>query len=159
MIRRHGRPPEAGRRYVRRPGAYAVVLAPGGVLLTVQQTGAGPDVQLPGGGIDPGEHPVPALRREVLEETGWTLGPVRRLGAWRRFTWMPEYRIHAEKVCTVYLARAGRALGPPLEPGHAPLVLPAAEALRRLGAPGDRAFLARAAGLPAPSPAIRGGGR
>ena len=153
MIRRHGSPPARGVRHRLRPGAYAILPLDGGVLLTVQSAEDGPEVQLPGGGVDPGEQPLPALYREVLEETGWTIARPVRLGAWRRFVWMPEYRMHAEKLCAVYLARPVRRTGPPREPGHEAVVLPPEEAARRLAAPGDAAFLRAALGL-APS---RGG--
>jgi 8-oxo-dGTP diphosphatase len=105
-----------------------------------------PEFQLPGGGIDRGEQPIAALHREVAEETGWRIGEVRRLGAFRRFTYMPEYDLWAEKVCTVYLARPLRPVGPPTEAGHLAVWLPLAEALDRLGNPGDRGLLAAWAG-------------
>ena len=90
MIPRFGEPPRADVRYRMRPGAYAVLLRKGRMLITYQED---PDdeFQLPGGGIDPGEDPIPALHREVLEETGWRIGSARRMGAFRRFTYMPEY--------------------------------------------------------------------
>jgi 8-oxo-dGTP diphosphatase len=56
---------------------------------------------------------------------------------------MPEYDLWAEKLCTVYLARPVRALGPPSEPGHAAVWMPATDALGLLGNAGDRAMLAR----------------
>jgi 8-oxo-dGTP diphosphatase len=37
---------------------------------------------------------------------------------------MPEYRIWAEKLCTLYVARPIRRLGPPTEPGHTALWAP-----------------------------------
>ena len=86
MIRRFGTPPPWARRHRRRPGVYAVIRLGGGVLLTVQASGDGaPELQLPGGGVDPGEQPLAALHREVLEETGWRIAGVRRVGAFRRF--------------------------------------------------------------------------
>ena len=145
MIRRHGEAPERGRRYSLRPGVYAVLPRGGDVLCTFQEAPT-PEVQLPGGGIDPGEHPVPALHREVLEETGWTIGTPRRLGAFRRFTYMPEYDLWAEKLCTVYLALPLRRIGPPSEPGHMALWLDPAAALRMLANEGDADFLARVLG-------------
>jgi len=117
MIPRVGEPVRAGQRYRRRPGAYAVLLRGDSVLLTHQQAPE-PEFQLPGGGIDPGEHPVGALHREVLEETGWRIMLQRRLGAFRRFTYMPEYDLWAEKLCTIYLGRPVLRLGPPSEAGH-----------------------------------------
>ncbi|MES2550370.1 MAG: hypothetical protein V4630_11855, partial [Pseudomonadota bacterium] len=67
----------------------------------------------------------------------------RHLGAFRRFTYMPEYDMWAEKLCTVYLAQPVRRLGPPSEAGHTAVWLPVEEALARLGNAGDRAMLAR----------------
>jgi len=143
MIRRHGPPPDPRRSYVARPGAYAVILSGDQVLVTVQEAPRR-EMQLPGGGIDPGESPLLALHREVREETGWTIAEPRRLGAFRRFVWMPEYRMHAEKICAIYLARPGLRIGPPSEPDHHARWLPAERASRLLGNAGDAAFLAAA---------------
>ncbi|MCX7646702.1 MAG: NUDIX hydrolase [Rhodobacteraceae bacterium] len=140
MIRRFGERVEAGRRYVRRPGVYAVLWRAGEVLLTHQAEPV-PEFQLPGGGLDPGEQPIAALHREVFEETGWTMALGRRLGAFRRFTYMPEYDLWAEKICTVYLARPVRRLGPPAEAGHTAVWAPLAVACRIVGNEGDRRFL------------------
>lgn len=145
MIRRHGEPVKPGQLYTRRPGVYAILLQ-GDHILATHQAEPVPEFQLPGGGIDPGEQPIPALHREVFEETGWKMAVTLRLGAFRRFTYMPEYDLWAEKVCTVYLARPVRRLGPPSEPGHTAIWLPVDEALVRLGNAGDRAMLASALG-------------
>lgn len=140
MIRRFDQPPRADRRYTLRPGVYAILARDGAVLLT-HQARPWPEYQLPGGGIDRGEQPLPALHREVLEETGWTMQVRRRLGAFRRFTFMPEYDLWAEKLCTVYLARPVQRIGPPSEPGHTAVWADPAAAARMLGNPGDRHFL------------------
>ena len=141
MIRRYGEPVKPGQRYRRRPGVYAVLLRGNSILTTFQQAPV-PELQLPGGGIDAGEQPVAALHREVIEETGWKIGLIRRIGAFRRFTYMPEYDLWAEKLCTVYLARPVLCLGPPSEAGHTAVWLPVDDAVARLGNPGDRAMLA-----------------
>ena len=65
----------------------------------------------------------------------------RRLGAFRRFTFMPEYDLWAEKVCTIYLGAPVLRKGPPQEPGHMAMWLPAADAAGSLGNAGDRHFL------------------
>jgi 8-oxo-dGTP diphosphatase len=141
MIRRYGEPVKPGQRYRRRPGVYAVLLRGNSILTTFQQAPV-PEFQLPGGGIDAGEQPVAALHREVIEETGWKIDVVRRIGAFRRFTYMPEYDLWAEKLCAVYLARPILRLGPPSEAGHTAVWLPVDEAVARLGNAGDRAMLA-----------------
>ena len=143
MIRRYGEAVRRGQRYRMRAGVYAVLLD-GGALLTTHQAAPVPEFQLPGGGIDPGEDPIAALHREVMEETGWRIGKVRLLGRFRRFTYMPEYDKWAEKLCSVYLARPGLRQGPPTEPGHSAIWMAAAEGLLTLGNAGDRAMLARA---------------
>lgn len=143
MIRRYGEAVKTAQSYRRRPGVYAVLLE-GDQILTTFQDAPKPEFQLPGGGIDRGEQPIAALHREVMEETGWSIRVIRRLGAFRRFCYMPEYEFWAEKLCTIYLARPVRPIGPPTEAGHSAIWLPAIEALDLLGNAGDRAFLARA---------------
>jgi len=142
MIRRYGEAVKAGQRYTRRPGVYAVLLRGDDLLLT-HQTNPSPEFQLPGGGIDPGEHPMAALHREVIEETGWSIGDLRFLGVYRRFTYMPEYDLWAEKLCRIFLARPILRLGPPREAGHQAIWTHAENGDILLNNPGDRAMLAR----------------
>jgi 8-oxo-dGTP diphosphatase len=140
MHRRYGDAPLAGVRYTRRVGAYAILPRDGALLLTHQEEPT-PEVQLPGGGVDPHESPIQALHREVFEETGWRIARPRRLGAFRRFTFMPEYDLWAEKLCVIYVATPVRQLGPPSEPGHSALWATPGMAARMVGNPGDRAFV------------------
>lgn len=142
MNRRMGESPNAGRRYTLRPGAYAVLPRHGAVLLTCQWDGD-PDIQLPGGGIDPGESPLQALHREVFEETGWHIARPRRLGVFRRFVYMPEYTLWAEKLCHVYVARPTLRISEPTEADHEALWLDPVDAALMLGNEGDRHFLTR----------------
>ncbi|MFZ3580715.1 NUDIX domain-containing protein [Loktanella sp. DJP18] len=142
MIRRYGEVPQNGQRYGLRVGVYAILPRDGAMLMTWQGE-PHHELQLPGGGIDLGEHPLRALHREVFEETGWSISRPRRLGAFRRFTWMPEYKRHAEKLCHVYVAHPVRRLGPPSEPHHRALWLDPTVARDALANDGDAAFLAK----------------
>ncbi|MBU2960647.1 NUDIX hydrolase [Citreicella sp. C3M06] len=142
MIRRYGDAPEPARRYTLRPGAYAI-LPRDGALLVTHQSEPWPEFQLPGGGIDPGESPVQALHREVYEETGWHIARAQRLGAFRRFTYMPEYDLWAEKLCIIYAALPVRPHGAPLELGHSVRWMAPMVAAELLGNPGDRDFVRR----------------
>lgn len=140
MIRRYGTAPITGQTYKARPGAYAILPRDGRVLVTWQ---AEPhrEFQLPGGGIDPGESPVAALHREVLEETGWRIAQPRRLGAFRKFTFMPDYNIWAEKICAIYVARPVLRHSEPREAGHTAVWLTPQTFAAVLHNEGDRQFL------------------
>jgi 8-oxo-dGTP diphosphatase len=140
MIRRVGKVPQRGQRYILRPGAYVILPIGRRFLLTAETQGA-IDIQLPGGGIDPGESPLQALYREVREEIGWSITRPLRLGAFRRFVFMPEYDLWAEKLCTVFVARPTRQIHAPLEQFHETLILDANDAIASLGNDGDRMFL------------------
>ncbi|MEM8793812.1 MAG: NUDIX domain-containing protein [Pseudomonadota bacterium] len=133
-MRRIGEPWVSGKPYRDRPGAYALITGAEGLLCVVQDG----EVQLPGGGIDPGEQPLRALHREVGEETGWRIGELRRFVAFQRFAWLPDYKFWARKTQTIYLARAVRRLGPPSEPGHTPIWLAPEDAPKHLDVAGDR---------------------
>lgn len=140
-MRRFGEPVRPGQTYRQRPGAYAVIRDGDDVLVT-EQSAPQREVQLPGGGIDPGEGPVAALRRECLEETGWAIAVLRRLGAYQRFGYIPEYDLWAQKICHVYLARPVLRRGAPSEAGHRALWMPIPVAAALVASDGDRAFLA-----------------
>ena len=142
MIPRFGTPPRADKRYRMRPGAYAVLLT-GEQMLVTYQSAPHDEFQLPGGGIDPGESPTVALYREVFEETGYRIAKPRRLGAFRRFTFMPEYDLWAEKLCTIYVATPTLRIGPPSEPGHTAVWMDVEDAVAQLANDGDRHFTAQ----------------
>ncbi|WP_372610419.1 NUDIX domain-containing protein [Aquicoccus sp.] len=142
MIRRIGAPPTRLRRHVLRRGVYAILPFGRDVLLTFQMAPF-EELQLPGGGVEDGESPLHALHREVFEETGWKIASPRRLGAFRRFTYMPEYDLWAEKLCEVFIARPVRPLSDASEEDHVPVWMGADLAARELGNAGDRMFIAR----------------
>ena len=142
MTRRYGEPVRAGQRYTLRPGVYAILPRGNDMLLTFQAEPL-PEIQMPGGGIDKGESPVRALHREVFEETGWHISAPRRIGAYRRFAYMPEYDLWAEKVAHIYVATPTRCMGSPTEVGHMAMWCPMADAPDLLANTGERDFLRR----------------
>ena len=147
-MERIGEPWVAGRPYRDRIGVYGLITGPGGLLCVIQraEVDGAPieELQLPGGGLEPGEPPVAALHRELIEETGWAISTPRRVGAFQSFTWLWDYRYWARKVHLVYRARVTLRRGPPREPGHMPLFLPPEIAAEALDVPGDREMVRRA---------------
>ena len=140
MIRRFGENVKNDIGYTRRGGVYAL-LPIGGRLLLTHQMEPEPEFQLPGGGIDPGEQPITALHREVMEETGWIISKVRRVGAFRRYVFMPEYDLWAEKVCTIFFANPVLRRSEPTETGHSDYIVPIRLAADLVENPGDRSFI------------------
>lgn len=140
MIQRFGPSPKPGQPYKHRAGVYAILPRKGDLLLTFQEHPK-PELQLPGGGIDPGESPLQALYREVMEETGWIIDQPRRLGAFRYFTYMPDYQMMAEKICTIYMATPVRPHSAPTEAGHSCVWAGPDFAAQHLANPGDAHFV------------------
>lgn len=144
-MKRIGEPWVAGRPYRDRIGVYGLLLGRDGRLLCVHQRGVdAEEMQLPGGGVDPGEQPIAALHREAREETGWVIAQPRRFAIYQSYTWLWDYRYWSRKVHLIYLARAIHRLGPPLEAGHTPHWLTPSAAARRLDVEGDREMVRRA---------------
>ncbi len=140
MIRRFGEPVRNDKRYIVRAGAYAILPHKNHLLLTFQELPK-PEIQLPGGGIDPGESAIAAVHREVMEETGWKIANPRKLGVYRRYTYMPEYDLWAEKVAHIFVATPVIKMGDPTEKFHQALFAVPSDAIEMLANEGDRHFV------------------
>ena len=139
-MRRFGETWRPDAPYRQRPGAYAAILR-GRMMLLAATPNDGESLLMPGGGVDPGESPMQALHREVMEEVGWTVAPIRRLGAFQRYCYMPDYGFWARKVCMIHLCRAGRRIAPPTEPDHTPVWMRIEDAADALSVSGERHFV------------------
>lgn len=139
-MRRYGQSVKSDVRYRHRPGAYGIIMRKGRVLLTREDL-TDVEIQLPGGGIDPGESAVQALHRECLEETGWKIQIDRRLGAYQRFTYMADYGFWAQKICHIYICQPVYKLHDPIEPFHTTIWADIGDAVNHLTNEGDRDFL------------------
>ena len=111
-------------KYQRRVGAYGIIFRKKEFLLTEQVTSEGNiEVQLPGGGSDKNESPLHSLYREVLEETGWGIKVLKKEGIFQRFTYMPEYKIWAHKICHIYRCAATTRKTEHLEKNHRSVIM------------------------------------
>ena len=65
--------------------------------------------EIPGGGLDEGETPSEAAAREVLEETGWEPGPVRRVGSYHPINGTADQTFH------YFFAESATYVGDPVD--------------------------------------------
>ena len=86
------------------------------------------------------------IARCLRKLAGISPGP-KDWGAFRRFVYMPEYDLWAEKICMIYTARPVLPHGPPTEPDHMPMIMEIGAAILTLANEGDRMFVSQWAGL------------
>ena len=129
-------------KYLRRVGAYGIIFHKKEFLLTEQITSEGNiEVQLPGGGLEKDESLIHALYREVLEETGWGIRVLKKEAVFQRFSYMPEYKIWAQKVCHIYICVATMQKTKKLEKDHRFITMNKKMSLARLVDPGFKYFI------------------
>ena len=68
--------------------------------------------EVPAGGVDPGESLEEAAGREVLEETGWRPGPLRRLHGYHPSNGLSDQRFE------LFLAEGATYVGEPADPAE-----------------------------------------
>ncbi|MBX3021675.1 MAG: NUDIX domain-containing protein [Bdellovibrionales bacterium] len=119
----------AGITYVERPGSYAFLFN-SDKNLAVISTGFG--LFLPGGGNEPGEDALTALKREIFEEIAYTVTSAHVLGQAAQFHWSSFYQQHFRKVGTFFLAEATAPATPRLQKDHTLQWLTQPEAARLL---------------------------
>jgi len=137
--------PVPGETYWRRPGAYAVIQRADGLLAIVEMHGR--YFHLPGGGIDDGEEPMAALRREVLEETGLDVSPGALIAEVEEYAYAAELG-HFVKAGRYHRAALLGVVSPPQEAGHRLLWMTPEQALGCLVHPGQRWVVSQATGTP-----------
>jgi 8-oxo-dGTP diphosphatase len=123
--------PVAGVSYVDRPGVYALVFR--GNLLLVIETPAGH--YLPGGGIDAGESPEAALRRELLEETGLSVASMAEAGRAQQYVIDSATGTGYNKIETFFHVTPAAFQTSPVEPDHTSRWVPISEAIVGLREP------------------------
>lgn len=109
---------EAGRPYQCRPGAYGLAWRPQAGLLLLVETADG--LEIPGGGIEPGETAEAALAREFLEETGFRVERSHALFGLRQYLTRPVSGKFYDKHCTFFAVAVAEQGGEPQEAGHRP---------------------------------------
>jgi len=103
-----------GRNYIERPGAYALVLRDGSVLVVATPSG----YFLPGGGVDAGESLEDALARELQEEAGLSVSRMTALGTARQYVIDAETDVAYNKLEHFFIVSAEPTPFAPAESDH-----------------------------------------
>ena len=129
-------------KYQRRVGAYGIILQKNDLILTEQITKEnGIELQLPGGGCNEEESLIRALYREVLEEIGWGIKVLKKEGIFQRFTYMPEYKIWAHKICHIYRCVPTMRKKEQLEKNHRSVIMNKKKAVEKVVDTGFKYFI------------------
>lgn len=97
-----------GSSYAEREGAYGIAFLNDCVLIEKARLG----YFLPGGGLEEGETPEVALKRECKEETGYEIVSCTKIGIGT------EYREGLKKIGHFYIIELGRKGEPSYDDGH-----------------------------------------
>ena len=118
-----------GIRYIARRGAYAVIQNNDRQIGLIE-TGNG--YFLPGGGIDPGETEIDALKRELIEETGYQISVIREIGAAVEYIEASREKTYYQIQSTFYRVQLGSKTGEGIEKDHRFIWLPLEAAIQLL---------------------------
>ena len=121
--------PDPDITYVERLSAYGVILNESGAVALVKT----PDGYfLPGGGAHTSETAEEALRREIVEETGYAPVILRAIGIAAQLTYSEDERLHYRKVGHFFLARFAGKTTEQVEADHELLWCSADDALKKM---------------------------
>lgn len=117
-----------GKDYVDRPGAYAVI-EKDGLYAVVKNPKS---FFLIGGGIEGSETPEEALRREVVEEIGWSIRIDDKIGTALQHIYVPEANVYISKEGHFYKVTLMEQVNETSEDTHELVWLSKEEALEKL---------------------------
>ena len=106
---------KANIEYIRRPGAYAIILNNENDKVGIVT--AENDYFYLGGGIEKGETKLEALRRELIEEAGYSIKNIREFEQVGSFV-CSEDKGYYEVIANVYLAEFDKKIAEPIEKDH-----------------------------------------
>jgi len=101
--------------YIKRPGAYAIILNSNNDKVGIVT--AKNDYFYLGGGIEKGETKLDALRRELIEEAGYSIKNIREFEEVGSFVYSAD-KGYYEVIANVYLAEFDKKIAEPIEKDH-----------------------------------------
>ena len=105
--------------YRKRPGAYAIIVNKDDdkIGIVKKPTEEGIENFYLGGGIEEGETKLEALKREMIEEAGYTIKNIKELGEVGEFIFAGD-KGYIEVIASVYIAEFDKKVAEPIEKDH-----------------------------------------
>ncbi|MCI8586992.1 MAG: NUDIX domain-containing protein [Clostridia bacterium] len=127
--------------YRKRPGAYAIIKRKednkiGIVMNTTNEN----DFFFLGGGIEKGETEIEALRRELIEESGYAIKNIKEFDKVGSFVYA-EDKGYLEVIANVYIAEFEKKIVEPIEKDHKVLWVTANEYINKMSQEWQRYIL------------------
>ena len=127
--------------YRKRPGAYAIIKRKednkiGIVMNTTNEN----DFFFLGGGIEKGETEIEALRRELIEESGYSIKNIKEFDKVGSFVYA-EDKGYLEVIANVYIAEFEKKIVEPIEKDHKVLWVTANEYINKMSQEWQRYIL------------------
>lgn len=101
--------------YKKRPGAYSIIVRKEDNKIGIVTDGR--DYFFLGGGIEQGETELDALKRELLEEAGYSIKNIKKFDEIGQFIFVEE-KGYYEVMAHVYLSEFDRKVTEPIEEDH-----------------------------------------
>ncbi len=101
--------------YKKRPGAYAIIVNKNEEKIGIVR--AGKEYFYLGGGIESGETELDALKRELIEESGYTIKNIRKFDEVGSYIYADE-KGYLEVIAHVYIAEFDKKVTEPIEKDH-----------------------------------------
>lgn len=101
--------------YKKRPGSYAIILKPNDDKIGIVTDGQ--DYFYLGGGIEEGETKLDALKRELIEEAGYTIKNIKEFEEVGSYIYSADHG-YIEVIANVYLAEFDKKIAEPIEKDH-----------------------------------------
>jgi 8-oxo-dGTP diphosphatase len=115
--------------YIDRPGAYAVIEKKDKQIAVIETRNG---YFLPGGGIDPGETELGALRRELMEEIGYQVSVIEEIGSTIEYIKVSREEKYYQIRSRFYRVQLETKVGEGIESDHRLLWLSQEDALQLL---------------------------
>ncbi len=110
---------EENAEYRKRPGAYAIIVNKNddkiGIVKVI--TDEGVENFYLGGGIEEGETKLEALKREMIEEAGYTIKNIKELEEVGSYIFAEDHG-YIEVIASVYIAEFDKKVAEPIEKDH-----------------------------------------